>query len=146
MAGKKVVRTATVVALPPEVEPSWIKPTVLALAAILLLAWFTGEVRDSDAWWHLKTGEYIWQEHKLPKPDPFAYTTYLGQPAYPGEEIVRDFNLTHSWLSQVFLHLAYRAGGFPGLVLFRALLLMGFCAGVGAITWHRTQGCYRSVA
>jgi hypothetical protein len=145
MAGRKVVSPATVTAIQPEITPAWIRPTVLALAAVLLLSWFTGEVRDSDAWWHLKTGEYLWQQHKLPKPDPFAYTTYLNPPVYPGEERVRDFNLTHSWLSQLFLYLAYRAAGFPGLVLLRAVLLIAFCSGVGLVVWHRTQGFYRAV-
>src|SRR5437868_10270935 len=96
-----------------EPAPAWLKPVILAIAAVLLLGWFSTEARDSDAWWHLKTGEYIWQQHKLPMPDPFAYTTYLGKPAYPGEEKVRNFNLTHEWLAQIVLYLAYAAGGFP---------------------------------
>ena len=59
------------------------------------MAWFSNAVADSDAWWHLRTGQYIWENHALPVPDPFAYTTSMGSPAYPGEEVVRHFNL--SW-------------------------------------------------
>src|SRR5688572_19870662 len=123
----------------------WLKPLTLALAAIVLIGWLSTEARDPDAWWHLKTGEYLWQQHKLPVPDPFAWTTYLGKPAYPGEEHVRDFNLTHSWLSQLVLYLAYRAGGWSGLILFRATLLAAFSAAAGLVAWRRTGGFYRSV-
>src|SRR5258706_8722800 len=96
--------------------PAWLRPVILTLAAVLLLGWFATELRDSDAWWHLKTGEYLWQRHHLPAPDPFAYTTYLSGPAYPGEEKVRDFNLTHEWLAPILLYLPYAIGGIPGLL------------------------------
>jgi len=115
------------------------------LAALLGLAWCSGEVGDSDTWWHLKTGQFILQRHALPVPDPFAFTTYLGKPAYPQEEAARHFNLTHEWLSQIVFYLAYAAGGFAGLVLLRAALVAAFCATVGWIAWRRTGGFYRSI-
>src|SRR5262245_61409901 len=118
----------------------------LLLAAILLLGWFSTSFKDPDAWWHLQTGEYLWQQHKLPVPDPFAWTTSLAGEAYPGEEKVRYFNLTHEWLAQVGFYLAYAAGGFPGLILFRAALLTAFCGIVGLLTYHRSGGFYRSIA
>src|ERR1043166_4216252 len=111
----------------PELQRTPARMPVLLLAAFVLLGWFSTEAKDSDAWWHLKTGEYIWQQHKLPVPDPFAWTTYLNGPAYTGEDKVRDFNLTHEWLAQIVLYLAYAAGGIPGLILFRAALLAAFC-------------------
>lgn len=117
----------------------------LVLAAVLLLGWFSTEFRDSDAWWHLKTGEYLWQQHKLPAPDPFAWTTDTGTPAYSGEEKVRYFNLTHEWLAQVMLYLAYAAGGFPGAILLRAVLLTLFCGLAGLIAYRRSGGFYRSI-
>ena len=90
--------------------PAWLRPVLVALAALLLIALFTSESSDTDTWWHLKTGQYILQHHKLPVPDPFAWTTYLGTPAYPGEETTRYFNLTHEWLSQVLLYGSLRGG------------------------------------
>ena len=69
---------------------------------------------DADTWFHLRTGAYIVQNHKLPDPDPFSWTTYMGQPAYPGEETTRDLNIKHEWWRQVILYLVYAAGGFPG--------------------------------
>ena len=72
---------------PPVPAPGWLKPAIVVLSAIFLIGIFATEFSDSDAFWHLKTGEYLVHFHKLPVPDPFAYTTYLGQAAYPGEDI-----------------------------------------------------------
>jgi hypothetical protein len=130
---------------PPAAPPRWLRPLILALSAFALMGWFSTEVSDPDTWWLLKSGQYIWQNHKLPVPDPFAYTTYMGQPAFPGEEHMRDFDLTHEWLSEVVFYLVYAAGGFAGMVLFRAALLTGFCAVVGLVAFHRSKGFYRAL-
>src|ERR1017187_3828647 len=97
--------------------PRGFRPLVLALAAVLLVGWFSPEISDSDFWWHLKTGQYIVEKHSLPVPDPFAYTTATSPLAYSGEALPRHFNLTHEWLSQVAFYLAYRIAGFGGVVL-----------------------------
>ncbi len=111
----------------------------------MLFIWFSTEVADSDTWWHLKTGQYILQTHKLPVPDPFAFTTATAGSAYPGEETVRHFNLTHEWLAQIIFYLVYAAGGFAGMVIFRALLMMGVCALVGIVAWRRSHHFYLAV-
>src|SRR3954453_6975832 len=85
------------------VMPPWYGRVLLEVAAILLMALFSGEISDTDFWWHLKTGEYMSQTHRLPDPDPFAYTTATATDAYAGEATVRHFNLTHEWLSQVLM-------------------------------------------
>jgi len=108
--------------------PRGFRPLVMALAAVLLVGWFSPEISDPDFWWHLKTGQYIWERHSLPVPDPFAFTTALAHPAYAGEERTRDFNLTHEWLAQALFYLIYRAAGFGGMVLVRAAMLTAFCA------------------
>src|ERR1044071_2340066 len=107
-------RTVTAAPKPPVPLPNWVRPLILVAAAIVLMAMFTTEFADPDAWWHLKTGEFIVQQHKLPVPDPFSFTTYLGKPAFAGEENVRYFNLTHEWLSQVIFYGFYAAAGLPG--------------------------------
>ena len=112
----------------PAAAPRWLRPLILALSAFALMGWFSSEVSDSDTWWLLKSGQYIWQNHKLPVPDPFAYTTYMGEPAFPGAEHMRDFDLTHEWLSEVVFYVTYAAGGFAGLVAF-----------------HRSKGFYRAL-
>lgn len=121
--------------------PHWTRWVLAGLAALLFFSAFTTEARDSDTWWHLKTGQYIVQQHKLPVPDPFSWTTYLKGPAYPGEETTRYFNLTHEWGAQVIFYLAYAAKGFTGLILLRAFCLTAFLA-VGAIIAYRRTGSY----
>ena len=118
------------------VVPRGFRPLLLALAAVLLVGWFSPEISDSDFWWHLKTGQYIMEKHALPVPDPFAYTTATARPAYAGEERTRDFNLTHEWLAQALFYLVYRAAGFGGVVLVRAVVLAAFCGLAGLLAWR----------
>ncbi len=110
----------------------------MALAALCLLGLFSTEIADTDFWWHLKTGQYVVERRALPAPDPFSYTSELGPPAYPGEERVRYFNLTHEWLAQALWYLVYLAGGFPAVVLFKAVLLTGFCGLAGLLAARRS--------
>ena len=145
MPRRAVNRPVTSTKPAPLATPAWLRPAILALAALLLMAWSSTEVADPDTWWHLKTGQYIVQHHRLSVPDPFAFTTYLGKQAYRTEEITRYFNLTHEWLSQILLYLVYAGAGFTGLVLLRCALIAAFCGSVGLATYHRTSGFYRSV-
>src|SRR5689334_10795000 len=120
--------------------PRWLQPLLLALAAILLLSIFSGEIRDTDIWLHLKTGEHTWQTRALTVPDPFSYTSARPATGYPGEASARYFNLTHEWLAQVLMYLLYSLGGFPALVVTRAALLIVFCGLAGWIAFHRGAG------
>lgn len=122
----------------------WVKPLLCVLAGILLLLLFSGEIRDTDVFWHLRTGQYIVQTHALPVPDPFSYLS-TGS-SYPGEEITRQFNLTHEWLSEVIMYLIYAATGFAGLVVSRVVLLMAFCGLAGYIAYYRTKAFTLSLA
>ena len=121
------------------------RPVLLLLASLVLVGWFSREISDPDFWWHLKTGEYVVHNLRLPVPDPFAYTTYMGQPAYAGEDKTRYFNLTHEWLAQAILYGVWAGTGFAGVVLFRALLLAVLPAIVGVIVWRRCGGFYRAL-
>jgi len=136
----KVVETPAVAA------PAWLRVAIVALTALLIMAWSSTDVSDPDTWWHLKTGEYIVQHHTLPVPDPFSYTTYMGKAAYQGEEATRYFNLTHEWLAQIGMYLVYAAGGFTAMVLVRSLLIALFCGVMGMAVHHRTQSFALSVA
>lgn len=78
---------------------------------------------DADMWWHLRTGEYILQ-HGIPRLDVFSFT------------VTEHAWITHEWLSQVVMWLVYQVGGFTGLILGTAVLVMltfglvyGACAG-----------------
>ena len=118
----------------------------LILAALLLLGLFSPEAADTDSWWHLATGRFVLEHHALPVPDPFAFTTAGARDAYAGENVTRRFNLTHEWLAQAAMYLAYRAGGFAGMILWRAALLSAFCGLAGWIAYRRSGGHYRGIA
>jgi hypothetical protein len=130
----------------PKPEPPWLRTALLILAAFCLLGLFSTEADDTDFWWHLKTGQYIVQKHALPFPDPFAYTTAMNPLAYPGEDQVRHFNLTHEWLAQVMLYAAYSVGGLPAVVLMRATILATLCALVGLLAARRARNFYAGIA
>jgi hypothetical protein len=71
---------------------------------------------DPDFFWHLKTGEWIWQNRSLPLQDPFAFTSHtpVSSLAY--------FTLTSYWLSQTIYYLLYLTTGLNGLIFLRFLL------------------------
>lgn len=68
-------------------------------------------ITDPDFWWHLKTGEYIIQNHGIPHTDMFSWTRL-------GSEWV-----AHEWLSEVFMYGVFRIAGFPCLIVVFALLV-----------------------
>ena len=146
MPRRSASRTVSVAPMERTAAPRWLRPLLLSLAAILLLSLFTGEIRDTDIWLHLKTGQHSLETRALTVPDPFSYTSGMGAAKYPGEEVTRYFNLTHEWLAQVIMYVIYAAAGFPGLVLSRAALLMVFCGLAGWMAFRRTNDFYSSLA
>lgn len=116
------------------------------LAGVLLLGWFSTELADPDAWWHLATGRYIVTQHRLPDPDPFAYTTALVPPADAAEATTRRFNLTHEWLAQAVWYLVEAAGGPGAVVLWKALLLTLLCGLAGFVARLRTGSMLWGIA
>lgn len=146
MPPRVVKRNTPVVAKRVWAEPVWLKPLLMGAAAILLLSLFTGEIRDTDIWLHLKTGQHTLETRALTAPDPFSYTSLGISANYPSEEVTRYFNLTHEWLAQIGMYLIYSVSGFAGLVLARALLLIAFCALVGWMGYRRAGNFYIGLA
>lgn len=86
-------------------------PVVLGtLLVVLVLFTVRSRFSDPDLWWHLKTGEIIWNTHSIPRVDLFSFTAY-GHPW-----------VAHEWLSQVTLYGAYKLGGYQGLMLWFSVL------------------------
>lgn len=86
-------------------------PVVLgALLIVLTMLTVRGRFSDPDMWWHLKTGEIIWDTHRIPTVDSFSYTT--NHHGY----------IPHEWLSQVTMYSAYHFGGYTGLMLWFGVL------------------------
>ena len=132
-AAAQAVQRPTAAAVP-AARPHWLHPLVLILTGFALLSCFSASFQSNDGWWHLELGKYILEHHRLPVPDPF------------GEEVVRHFNLTQEWLTEVVFYPIYRLGGYGALVLFRALILMAACAAIGLLVWRRAGRFYLSIA
>src|ERR1700722_9145243 len=81
-------------------------PVILGVFLIVLtMLTVRGRFSDPDMWWHLKTGEIIWNTHHIPTVDSFSFTT--NSHAY----------VPHEWLSQLTIYAAYHFGGYTGLML-----------------------------
>ncbi len=71
---------------------------------------------DQDPWWHLKTGQVLWEHFAengfdFPEYDVFTYT---------GEETPW---VNHEWLADLIFYAAYRVGGLQGAILLKSLIL-----------------------
>src|ERR1700722_6049857 len=91
---------------------------VATIAVFLFtLAVFSPKVLgDGDTWSHVATGEWIVAHGAAPRADPFSHSM-LGAPW-----------TAHEWLSEVLLALAFRFGGWSGV-----LLLTGAAAALAAL-------------
>jgi len=94
-------------------------PTLSDLAfllPILVLFWSTTGVSwlltDSDTGWHIRSGEVILQNGRVPAVDSFSFTM-SGQPW-----------IACAWLSDIIMALAHHIGGLAG-VAWVAMLLLG---------------------
>ena len=93
-------------------------PTLSDLAfllPILVLFWSTTGVgwllTDSDTGWHIRAGDWILANGRIPRADIFSFTM-AGRPWMAWE-----------WLSDIVMALAHRTGGLAGVVFFAMLLL-----------------------
>lgn len=100
--------------------PWWARALLLALAiaaGIIVVLYLSRAIRDPDFFWHLKTGEWIWQNKSLPEKDPFAFST-------PEVQSSREhFILTAYWLSQLIFYGVYEGGGWLGIIALRFIVV-----------------------
>jgi hypothetical protein len=78
------------------------------MTLVLLLCLFVMAARpivDPDFWWHLRTGQHIFETGTIPRQDVFSHTLQ-GQPW-----------ITHEWLTEVILYAVYAIFGQGGLIL-----------------------------
>ncbi len=83
---------------------------MLVLMVVLVFLMATRVPADPDMWWHLRAGEESVANGKVYLTDTMTFTR-------AGEAWVN-----HSWLSEIVMYLAFKAGGFTGLSLFVALI------------------------
>lgn len=88
----------------------------LLLLLLVVLVFLLGcyEMGDSDIWWHLRGGQWILENGRVPRLDPFTFGS--------ADKLWVDIH----WSYEVILALAYRAGGVG------ALIGLGAAAGAGA--------------
>ena len=105
----------------------WLRPDLsLAAASVTLfycLFLFQGYqklFRDSDAGWHIRTGEAILQTGLLPHTDPYSFTR-AGQPWFAWE-----------WGADVIAGAVHRAAGLTGIALFYGVVIAA-----GVWLWFR---------
>src|SRR6185503_16677384 len=84
---------------------------VIFIVLVVIFVTALQPITDPDFWWHLKTGEYIVQNHGIPHTDVFSNTRL-------GSEWI-----THEWLSEVVMYGVFRVAGFAGLIVFFAILV-----------------------
>jgi tetratricopeptide (TPR) repeat protein len=95
---------------------------VLLVAAAFLLG--CQELFDSDVWWHVRAGQWIWASKTVPRLDPFTFAS--------ADRAWIDLH----WLFQLGLAGAHAAGGVPGMILTTS----GACAvviGIGLASGDR---------
>jgi hypothetical protein len=85
------------------------------ITAILVFIIFTKQPVDADMWWHLKSGQSMWQQKTILLQDQFSFTK-INQPW------VNAF-----WLSDLLMYFLVYAGGF--------YLLITVIAAIGAATF-----------
>lgn len=79
--------------------------------SIILLFTFS-PISDPDFWWHIRTGQWIAENHSIPKTDPFSYTANN----HPW--------IAHEWLSDLFIFTVYKLGSFRLLTLVFSLITL----------------------
>lgn len=111
------------------------------IAILFLVSFFcvlAYPVSDPDVFWHIKTGEWIWQHKALPDKDPFSYTiddsdyTSYSRPSV----ILRQY-----WLSQLLLYGLHSALGWYGIILFRYVIYSALLALL--YSWMREKNVNR---
>src|SRR6266511_3707849 len=90
------------------------------MASIFVLA--AQPITDPDFWWHLKTGQYIFETRSIPHTDIFSSLRF-------GSEWI-----THEWLSEVFMYSVFRKAGYGGLIVVFSLVIT-------AAFWIAYQRC-----
>jgi hypothetical protein len=97
---------------------------LIALYAVPVTA-LIQPVGDWDIWWHIRTGEWIEQEGRLPTTDPFS-SYGEGRRWY-----------AYSWLFELLVERLHRQFGLSGILLYRIVLGLTLAVAVHALIARR---------
>ncbi len=89
-------------------------PLLAAVTGFAVALLFAGPLlNDGDTYWHIAAGEWMLDHAAVPYTDPFSYS-FASRPW-----------VAHEWLSELLMALAFRAGGWNGVIaLFGAALAL----------------------
>lgn len=104
----------------PTDEKTWRYLWWCGVGLLFTLTYLIAPIADPDFFWHLHTGQSIWEQRGLPSLDPFSFSA----PATP--DFRQHFILTSYWLSQLFYFFVYSFSGWAGFFALRFLLIYIF--------------------
>lgn len=81
-----------------------------AVVLLGMLAMTARNATDPDLWWHLRTGQWIVENGRIPHSDIFSFTR-AGHPW-----------ISHEWLSEVIFYELWKHGGAAALIIFSAVV------------------------
>ena len=90
---------------------------------------------DGDVYWHIRTGQWIWEHKSLPVADPFSYTVSAYNPFRPDSTRI-PFILHQYWLAQLLLFGIWNLAGLAGIIIFKAIAISSIIAFI--YWWMRT--------
>jgi hypothetical protein len=100
----------------------------IALSLFTLAAFSPRVLGDGDTWSHVATGDWIIAHGSAPHADPFSHSM-AGAPW-----------IAHEWLSEVLLSLAFRLGGWSGVVVLTGAAVAVAALIVGVIAARELRG------
>ena len=98
--------------------------SVLGLVLLLGTLWGSRPLIHDDLFYHIRTGEIVMSEGRVPTTDPFSFTRY-------GERWV-----THEWGFGVVVYLAERLGGLEGLVALKVATVIAILLSLGWLAYR----------
>ena len=93
-----------------------VAPAFAGLLAYVVVILAPQVLNDGDTFWHLAAGQWMLDHGGVLRTDVFSHTA-----------AGRSWN-THEWLAEVLMALAYRAGGWSGVVILAGLAAAGAMA------------------
>ncbi len=92
-----------------------VRRLVIAIAFLGIVFMASRPMIDTDTWWHLRTGQWILDNHALPGVDRFSFTRSGAAWYYP------------AWLSEILMVEVFSIAGLPGLNLLFTVLIVLSC-------------------
>jgi hypothetical protein len=90
-------------------------------------------LNDPDIWWHMRAGEWMVQNHRIPHVDPFSAST-LGRPW-----------VDYCWIFDIFAYWLVRHFDLLGIIWFQTLMRVAVAATLFSLVRNLTPGFWKAV-